>query len=123
VSEDSIKPVRYRELQGPERWLELCVLCLIPTTGALFVLEVPYYLQRWVPGIDFTIFREQFLGLFLALVLAGTFICKPGGKNASTTSVPWYDWLLMLAGVVVGLFIVVRYPAMAYTQAVITPTK
>jgi len=123
VSEEGVDAVRYRTLQGPARWLELCVLCLIPITGALFVLEVSYYLQKWVPGIDFTIFREQFLGLFLALVLAGTFICKPGGKNAAATSVPWYDWLLMLASVVVGLFIAIRYPQMAYTQAVITPTK
>ena len=123
MSEEGVETVRFRTLQGPARWLELCVLCLIPITGAMFVLEVPYYLNKWVSGVDFTIFREQFLGWFLALVLAGTFICKPAGKNSSSTSVPWYDWLLMLAGLVVGLFIAIRYPQMAYTQAIITPTK
>jgi len=116
VSEEGVVAVRYRTLQGPARWLELCLLCLIPITGALFVLEVPYFL-----GI--TIFREQFLGLFLALVLGGAFLTRPAGKRASMTSVPWYDWLLVLAGLAVGLFIVVRYPSMAYQMAVITPTK
>ena len=62
--------VRFRTLHGPVRWLELCLLCLVPITGALFVLEVTYFL-----GI--ALFREQFLGLFLALLLGATFLTKP----------------------------------------------
>ena len=65
MSEEGLEAVRYRTLHGPARWLEVSLLCLIPVTGGLFVLEVPYFL-----GI--TIFREQFLGLFLALLLGGT---------------------------------------------------
>ncbi len=113
---EGIKTVRFRTLHGPVRWLELCLLCLLPITGAMFVLEVPYFL-----GI--TIFREQFLGFFLALLLGSTFLTKPSRKCVSSTSVPWYDLLLMLASLVVGLFIAVRYPEMAYRLAVITPTK
>ena len=113
---EETKTVRFRTLHGPVRWLELCLLCLLPITGALFVLEVPYFL-----GI--TIFREQFLGLFLALLLGSAFLTKPAGKRASKTSVPWYDWLLMLASLVVGLFICVHYPKMAYQMAVITPAR
>jgi len=115
VAEGS-KTVRFRTLHGPVRWLELCFLCLLPITGALFVLEVPYFL-----GI--TIFREQFLGLFLALVLGATFLTKPAGKRESNTSVPWHDWLLLLASLAVGLFIVVGYPKMAYQLALITPAR
>ena len=113
---EGIKTVRFRTLHGPVRWLELCLLCLLPITGALFVLEVPSYLGR-------AIFREQFLGLFLALLLGAAFLTKPAGKRADSTSVPWYDWLLMLASLVMGLFITVRYPEMAYQLAVVTPTR
>jgi TRAP transporter 4TM/12TM fusion protein len=107
---------RFRTLHGSLRRLELCLLCLLPISGSLFVLEVPSFL-----GI--AIFREQFLGLFLALLLGAAFLTKPAGKRAASTSVPWYDWLLVLASLVVGLFIAVHYPEMAYQLAVITPTK
>ena len=116
MSEEGLEAVRYRTLHGPARWLEVSLLCLIPVTGGLFVLEVPYFL-----GI--TIFREQFLGLFLALLLGGTFLVRPAAERASTTSVPWYDWLMALGGLVVGLFITINYPNMAYSMAVITPAK
>jgi TRAP transporter 4TM/12TM fusion protein len=111
-----IETVRFRTLHGPARWLELFLFCLLPITGALFVMEVPSVL-----GI--AIFREQFLGLFLAFLLGAAFLTRPAGKRASNTSVPWYDWLLMLASLVMGLFIAVRYPQISYQLAVVTPTK
>lgn len=111
-----VETSRFRTLQGPTRWLELLFLCLIPVSGALHVLEVPHFL-------GLTLFPQQFLGFMLALMLGATFLCAPAWKGASRIAVPWYDWLLMLAGLSVGFFIVIRYPEMAYRLAVVTPAK
>ena len=37
--------------------------------------------------------------------------------------VPWFDWLLAAGGLVVGLYVAIRYPTLAYSLGVITPEK
>ena len=95
--------VRSRELTGPAGWLGKGMLIALPLAGIFFLLNVP---QR----IGWLVFNEQYLGLFLALALCATFILIPAGRWDKAGRVQWYDWVMSLAGLVVGLYLFARYP-------------
>jgi TRAP transporter 4TM/12TM fusion protein len=69
------------------------------------------------------VFKEQYLGLFLALALPAVFIGVKARRDASVDRVPWHDWLLAISGVVAGGYIFVRYPAIAYQLGVLSADK
>lgn len=59
------------------------------------------------------IYIEQQIAIMLGLALAIGFLrfrARPGNKN---TSVPWYDVVLCLFGLGIGLFLAIRYPALS----------
>ncbi|HEU4341202.1 MAG TPA: TRAP transporter large permease subunit, partial [Candidatus Binatia bacterium] len=105
--------VRSRELRGPLAWAANGALIMIPVSGIFFLLDVP---QR----IGWLFFNEQYMGLFLALALFATYLLVPHKRGAS--GVPWYDLILALAGLVVGLYIFVEYPNLVDTLGDITQT-
>jgi TRAP transporter 4TM/12TM fusion protein len=107
---------RFRTLTGPARHVERVLLGALTLVGVGWALEV----QHWV-GV--AVFKEQYLGLFLALVLAGVFVATRAHPRASGARVPWYDWLLATGGLAVGLYVALRYPTVAYTLGAITPDK
>ncbi len=90
-------------------------LVAIPIAGVLFVLQVPS--RMGVP-----VFREQYLGLLLALALPSIFLSTPA-KRGLQDRVPWYDWLLAAAGLAVGGYVAVYYPSVADRLAILTPDK
>jgi len=94
---------RFRSLRGRLALWEKTLLTAIPVTGVFFVLEGPFYL-------GWTLMREQYLGLFLALVLGGVFLAVPPSGRADRHRVPWYDLLLSCLGLIVGLYIAVYFP-------------
>ncbi|MGY4691479.1 TRAP transporter permease [Salibacterium sp. K-3] len=101
-----------RELHGFVSMLWKSILMLIPITGVLFMLSVYRYF-----GMDF--YREQYAGAIFALILAGVFIGVPAGGRAAKHKVPWYDWLLTLAGAAVGMYIFIYYPQILMKFAMI----
>jgi len=105
-----------RELGGAARVLERAALVAIPAAGVLFVLQVPSRL-----GV--ALFREQYLGLLLALALFATFLGTRATRRARSAGVPWYDALLALGSLLVGGYVAVYYPAIADRLAVLTPDK
>ena len=68
-------------------------------------------------------FREQYLGLFLALALGAVFLGVKSHGDEHANRVPWYDWPLCLGGLTVGGYVVVLYPTIAYRLGVLTPDK
>jgi TRAP transporter 4TM/12TM fusion protein len=105
-----------RELGGAARVLERAALVAIPAAGVLFVLQVPSRL-----GV--ALFREQYLGLLLALALFAAFLGTRATRRARSAGVPWYDALLALGSLLVGGYVAVYYPAIADRLAVLTPDK
>lgn len=97
------EPTRTRRLRGPIGWLANLILITLPLIGVFFLLDVP---QR----IGWLVFPEQYVGLFLALALCGTFLLVPEGAWGHGDRVPWYDLLAAVAGLVVGLYIFFYYP-------------
>ncbi|OGL16102.1 MAG: hypothetical protein A3F92_07340 [Candidatus Rokubacteria bacterium RIFCSPLOWO2_12_FULL_71_22] len=107
---------RFRTLSGTPRAVEQGLLALLTAAGALWVLEA----HTWLPR---AVFKEQYLGLFLALALGAAFIATRAGRRAPLDRVPWYDWALAAAGLAVGLYVGVLYPTIAYQLGVLTWDK
>ena len=94
---------RYRSIPGFFGIVEKIMLVSIPIIGLVFIMRVPGWL-----GIN--IWVEQYLGLFLALVLCLVFMKAPATKKSSRDHLPWYDAILALAGFAVGVYIMLWFP-------------
>jgi TRAP transporter 4TM/12TM fusion protein len=108
--------VRSRNLHGPLAWAANGALMAIPMVGIFFLLDVP---QR----IGWLAFNEQYMGLFLALALFATFLLIPVRADVKPDQVPWYDLVAAIAGLGVGLYIFIEYPALVDTLGEITQAR
>ena len=95
---------------------ERTLLSAVTLLGALWSLEVHHYLP-WA------FFKEQYLGLFLAVALGAIFLSVKSHPRSPARRVPWYDWLLSLCGLSVGLYVVIFYPTIAYQLGLLTWDK
>lgn len=116
MADDFTGATKFRSLAGPAKALERFLLCALTAVGAAWAGEVHILLKL-------AFFKEQYLGLFLALTLAVVFISVKATRESRGDAVPWYDWLFALAAVVVGGYILVWYPTIAYQLGVLTPDK
>jgi len=107
---------KFRSLTGASRAAERTLLSTLTLVGALWALEVREFFGR-------AFFREQYLGLFLALALGAVFLGVKSHRDEHASRVPWYDWPLCLGGLTVGGYVVVLYPTIAYRLGVLTPDK
>jgi TRAP transporter 4TM/12TM fusion protein len=107
---------RFRTLRGGARLVERTLLAALALVGIGWALELH-------SALPFAVFKEQYLGLFLALALAAVFVTVPARPGYSVLRVPWFDWLLAAGGLVVGLYVALRYPTLAYSLGVIMPEK
>ena len=105
-----------RHLQGWVAKLVRLIFIAIPLLGAFFIMDVPFYL-RW------TILREQYYGILLAMILPCTFLLVPAYKKAQKNRVPWYDAILAILGAVVGLYIALFYREITLTLGNVTPDR
>lgn len=96
--------VRARELSGAVQTLGRLLLIAIPLSGMFFLLNVPQYLG-WL------VFNEQYMGLFLGLALAATYLLIPAKPGPGRAAIPWYDMIAAAGGMAVGLYIFVYYPS------------
>lgn len=96
--------VKYRNLKNSylKAFLNF-VLIAIPIIGVLYVLGVH---QR----LGLNVYAEQYIGLFLGLILCATFLIIPATKKSSREKVPWYDLFLSAIGLSAGLYIAFFYP-------------
>lgn len=106
----------YRNL---DRWLNLLIkwiLIAIPLVACFFILDVPIYL-------NWSILMEQYYGLMLAMVFPCIFILVPLTKKAPRDRVPWYDFVLAILGIIVGLYITLFYKQIVFNLGNITPDR
>ena len=116
MTDDFVGAAKVRSLSGFARGLERTLLLALTLLGAAWAAELHFL-------VNFTFFKEQYLGLFLGLALGAVFLGVKARRGEPGDRVPWHDWLLCLAGLIVGGYIVVRYPAIAYRLGVLTPDK
>jgi len=99
---------RFPTLDGPARAAERALLIALTVLGSAWATQIHHHLP-------FTFFNEQYLGLFFALGLAPIFLLVRIAEGAPNDRVPWYDWMLCAASLVVGIYVTVAYPRIAYT--------
>lgn len=105
---------RFRNLQGFPKVLRITIGILVPISGLMYVLNVPYYLT----GIS--VFPQQFLGVLLSFILVYVYLMLPASpKLVHNPKVPWYDWLLIVASLCGGFYVTIFYPTLLMTMGVI----
>ena len=107
---------RFRKLRGPALRIWQGLLVLIPICGIMYILSLPVYFRVEV-------FAEQYIGLFFALILGCLYIGVPAGPGAPRDRVPWYDWVLAVAGMIVGLYLTLYFPQIVNTIGYPTPQR
>jgi TRAP transporter 4TM/12TM fusion protein len=116
VSDDVSSATKFRTLSGPIRVIERLLLGSITILGSLWALGI----HRSLP---WAFFNQQYLGLFLALGLASIFIAVKGRAKELGDRVPWYDFVFAAGGLVIGLYVAVFYPTIAYRLGVLSPDR
>jgi TRAP transporter 4TM/12TM fusion protein len=116
MSDDFNAATKFRSLTGPARATERSVVVLLTLVSALWAGEVHVFL-------NITFFKEQFLGFFFALGMAGVFLRVKSRSDETGGHVPVYDWLCFFACLVTGGFIMVMYPSIAYRLGVLSPER
>ena len=106
----------FRDLDGWLGHLTKAIFIAMPVVGCFFIMDVPFYLE-W------SILREQYYGLILAMILPCTFILVPMSRKSPRDRVPWYDGVLAILGAVVGLYIGIFYLKITLALGNITPDR
>lgn len=101
------QPGEFRALQGRAA---LVASAIGAGTGLFFIL----YLAGAFAHFRLFFYENQYNAIFLAVVLALTFILVPAGKHAPRDHVPWYDFLLAATGVIGCSYIVLNAHDLAY---------
>ena len=92
------------------------LLCTLTLLGALWALDVH-------ETLEWTFFKEQYLGLFFALAMTSIFVTVKARVGDPDDVIPWFDWILAAASVIVGGFVTVMYPSIAYRLAMLSPER
>ena len=109
-------PGRFRALTGRPAKILRTLLISLTLLGSLWALEIHNYFQ-------ITFFKQQYLALFLALALGAVFLAVKTYPKQAGDHVPWYDWLLALGGMAIGLYVTILYPTIAYRLGVLSPDR
>ena len=109
-------PDRFRTLTGGPAKVLRTLLISLTVLGSLWALEVHNH-------FEITFFKQQYLALFLALALGSVFIAVKAYRKQPDDGVPWYDWLLALGGLAIGLYVTVLYPTIAYRLGILSPDR
>jgi len=97
--------------------LEWIITLAIPIVGLVAILDIPFYLTGT------SIFVQQYLALFWGLICALIFLTLPANKGASHDGLPFYDLILAIASMCLGLYVTLFYPKILLTLGVIDPTR
>jgi TRAP transporter 4TM/12TM fusion protein len=116
MSDDFNAASKFRSLTGAAGAIERMVLLTLTLVAAAWAGELHVY-------FNLTFFKEQFLGLFFALGMAGVFLRVKSHSREPGEKVLWYDWFCFIASLITGGYIMVMYPAIAYRLGVLSPER
>jgi TRAP transporter 4TM/12TM fusion protein len=116
MSDDFNSASEIRRLTGPARTLERFLLIALTLLSSAWAAEIHVLL-------DLAFFKEQFLGTFIALGLAAIFLRVKTHQRELKNIVPWHDWIFCFGSFVVGGYITVMYPTIAYRLGILSPER
>lgn len=107
---------RYRKLTGISKWIQTIISTSVAVIGLVYILKLHLYL-----GIP--IYAQQWIGLFLTLVLILAFMSLPMSARSPRDRVPWYDIIFSLLAIPVGLWLTINYPKIINIMGVVTTER
>ncbi|MDP2603898.1 MAG: TRAP transporter permease [Deltaproteobacteria bacterium] len=116
MTDDQSPSGKFRSLSGFASLADRTLLLLLTLSGAAWAGQLQPYL-------NLTFFKEQFLGLFFGLGVAGVFIRVKVHPRESGRRVPWYDWLGFAGSLLTGGYVMVMYPSIAYRLGILAPER
>ena len=116
MSDDFNPATKFRSLIGPAKIVERTFLFALTLISAAWAGEIHIL-------FNLTFFKEQFLGLFFALGMAGVFLRIKGRSSEPGDKVPWYDWICCVGSALTGIYITVMYPSIAYRLGILSPER
>ena len=72
---------------------------------------------------NYSIFPQQYLGIFLGLLLGLLFLILPASPKLPKDKLPWYDLVLCLLSCAIGIYVGIKYPSLIATVGVLTVFK
>ncbi len=94
--------MRFRRHKGLLGTVERGLLICIPLNGILTIFDVFLYFGR-------SVWIEQYLAVFLGLIMGLVPLLAPATKGAPADKLPWYDAVLSAFGFWLGLYVVLFY--------------
>jgi TRAP transporter 4TM/12TM fusion protein len=107
---------RYRILGPISSKVSSLLLKAIPVFCILYIVDIHTRM-----GLMF--YKEQYLGLFLALFLSSTFINVPPTKGSPRDRLPWYDVLLAFIPFIIFGYVVLFYSDLIMSVGILTPGR
>src|SRR5947207_8946430 len=70
--------------------------------------------------LGLVVFPEQFLAAIYGVCLALLFVSFPARRGTARGDIPWFDWLLAVAGLAAGLYVAIHFPRITATSGTVT---
>lgn len=105
---------KFRQLTGIWRVITKVFFSLIPISGVIYCLHLP---ERF----GLVVLKEQYLALFLGLLLTCCFLVTPATSKKRETSPPWYDVFFAFFSIIATLNVVIFYPELLFSRGFIQP--
>ena len=86
---------------------------LIFVAASLLTLASIAFALQLYRSVGLLLYNEQFLAGMIGLGLMLVYLTQPARRGSSRPSIPWYDWLLAVASFALGIYIIIRYPALS----------
>ena len=115
-AEEEAESGRLRRLGGVSQAIGQAAFVLPVLAAALWAVEA----QRLVGVL---IFNEQFLAAMLGLGLVATFVNVKASRSEPGDRVPWYDWLLTAAAVIVAGYVVVNFRTLVHELSTLSALR
>src|SRR5215468_4968582 len=90
---------------------------VLAATLTLGSLAYSVGLTRWA---GLVLFPEQFLAAAYGVCLALLFVSFPMRRGTPRELIPWYDWLLAIAGLAAGLYVAIHFPRITAQAGTVT---
>jgi TRAP transporter 4TM/12TM fusion protein len=99
-----------KKISGRLSWI---ITLLVPVVGLVAILDLPFYFTRT------STFIQQYLALFWGLISALIFLTIPVKKGSPREGTPFYDVILSVASICVGLYVTLYYPKILFTLGIL----
>lgn len=113
MTEEKGFQIRFIKHKGVLGIIEKVLLICIPINGIIAIVDLFLYFGK-------SVWVEQYMAVFLSLILTLFPLLVPAKKEGLHEKVPWYDVLLSILGFIVGLYVVIFYPDIVSTSG-LTP--